>query len=165
MGKLRNFKKIKWKPFQVREGSISVTNCWVDKDGKKKPVQSHLDIPRFSFFEIMKWQENKYYGKLQEYLDNGWEISFGGEFLQKIGGGHSISLSAFTHSPETCYMLACWRDMDHDEKSPDLEFVGSRPFDLTEEEQVIFMRLAKQGQEHIQKVLEEFNEEEYDNWN
>jgi hypothetical protein len=165
MGRLRNFKKIKWKPFQIREGAISVTNCWIDKDGKKCPMQSHLDIPRFSFFEIVKYEKNEYYGKLQEYLNDGWEISFGGEFLQSPSGGHSISLSAFTNLPETCYMLACWRNMDHDEKSPDLEFVGSRPMDLTEEEQSIFMKLAKQGQEHIEEILRNFNEEDYDNWN
>jgi hypothetical protein len=78
---------------------------------------------------------------------------------------NNASLSAFTNLPETCYMLACWRNMDHDEKSPDLEFVGSRPFDLTEEEQSIFMKLAKQGQEHIEEILRNFNEEDYDNWN
>lgn len=160
MGKLRNFEKIKWKPFQIREGNISVTNYWTGKDGKKKPTQSHLDIPRYSFFEIVKWEKNDYYGKLQEYLDNGWEISFGGEFLRKIGGGHSISLSAFTHSPEICYMLACWRNMDHDEKSPDLEFVGSRPMDLSTEEQAVFMKLAKVGQDHIENVLHKFDEDE-----
>lgn len=158
MGRLRNFEKIKWKPFQVREGNISVTNYWTDKDGKKCPVQSHLDIPRFSFFEILKWEPNAYYGKLQEYLNDGWEISFGGEFLQK--NRTSISLSFFTHSPESCYMLACWRNMDHDEKSPDLEFVGSRPMDLSPEEQVVFMKLAKEGQVHIEKVLRKFNEDE-----
>jgi hypothetical protein len=53
--------------------------------------------------------------------------------------------------------------MDHDEKSPDLEFVGSRPTNLTEEEQMIFMKLAKAGQEHIQEVLNKFNEDDYDN--
>jgi hypothetical protein len=164
MGKIRNFEKLKWKPFQIREGNISVTNYWTDKEGKKCPVQSHLDIPRYSFFEILKWEPNRYYGKLQEYLDDGWEISFGGEFLQKIGGGHSISLSFFTGNPESCYMLASWTNRDHDEKSPDLKFVGSRPMDLNEEEQMIFMKLAKAGQEHIQEVLNNFNEEDYDNY-
>jgi hypothetical protein len=163
MGKLRNYEKIKWKPFQMREGSISVTNYWTDKDGKKKPVQSHLDIPRYSFFEILKWEPNQYYGKLQEYLNDGWEISFSGEFLQK--NHTSISLSFFTGNPESCYMLASWTNMDHDEKSPDLKFVGSRPMDLNEEEQSIFMKLAKSGQEHIEKCLNEFNEEDHDNWN
>jgi len=160
MGKLRNFEKLKWKPFQLREGSISITNYWTDKEGKKCPVQSHLDIPRYSFFEILKWEPNEYYGKLQEYLDAGWEISFGGGFLQK--NHTSISLSFFTQSPETCFMLASWTNMDHDEKSPDLKFVGSRPMDLIVEEQMIFMKLAKAGQEHIEKCLNKFNEEEYD---
>ena len=163
MGRLRNFEKLKWKPFQLREGSISITNYWTDKEGKKCPVQSHLDIPRYSFFEILKWEPNEYYCNLQEYLDAGWEISFGGEFLQK--SNTSISLSFFTGNPESCYMLASWDNMDHDEKSPDLKFVGSRPMNLTEEEQAIFMKLAKAGQEHIEKALNKFNEEDHDNWN
>jgi hypothetical protein len=158
MGRIRNFEKIKWKPFQIREGNISVTNYWTNKEGKKRPVQSHLDIPKYSFFEILKWEPNVYYGKLQEYLDNGWQISFGGEFLQR--GHTSISLSFFTHSPESCYMLASWTNMDHDEKSPDLKFVGSRPMDLSTEEHSIFMKLAKEGQTHIQNVLNKFNEDE-----
>ena len=144
----------------LRRGGMSVRNYYVDKGEKKCPVQSHLDIPRYSFFEIVKWEQNGYYGKLQEYLDNGWEISFGGEFLQKIGGGHSISLSFFTGRPESCYMFGCWRNMDHDEKSPDLEFVGSRPMQLTEEEWKDFGILAKAGQEHIEKVLRDFNEDD-----
>ena len=163
MGRLRNFDKLKWKPFHFRLGSISVTNYFIDKDRKKCPTQSHLDIPRFSFFEIVKWEPNQYYGKLQEYLDDGWEISFGGSFLQR--SNTSISLSFFTGSPESCFMLASWENMDHDEKSPDLKFVGSRPMDLNEEEQAIFMQIAKAGQHHIEKVLNKFNEEEHDNWN
>ena len=163
MGRLRNFDKLKWKPFQLREGSISVTNYWTDENGKKNPVQSHLDIPRYSFFEILKWEPNQYYGKLQEYLNNGWTVSFGGEFLQK--DHTSISLSFFTQSPEHCFMLASWTNMEHDEKSPDLKFVGRRPMDLNEEEHLIFMRLAKSGQEHIEKCLNKFNEEDHDNWN
>lgn len=163
MGRLRNFDKLKWKPFQLREENISVTNYWTDENGKKCPMQSHLDIPRFSFFEIVKWEPNQYYGKLQEYLDNGWAISFGGEFLQK--DHTSISLSFFTKSPEHCFMLASWENMDHDEKTPDLKFVGSRPMDLTEYEWIIFMRLANAGQTEIQRQLNKFNEEDHDNWN
>ena len=159
MGRLRNFEKLKWKPFQLREGSISITNYWTDKEGKKCPVQSHLDIPRYSFFEILKWEPNEYHGKLQEYLNDGWVISFG-EQVKK--NNTSIDLSVFTRRPESCYMLASWTNIDHDEKSPDLKFVGSRPMDLTEEEQMIFMKLAKAGQEHIEKCLNKFNEEEYD---
>jgi hypothetical protein len=163
MGRLRNFDKLKWKPFQIREENISVTNYWTDENGKKCPMQSHLDIPRYSFFEIVKWEPNQYYGKLQEYLDNGWTISFGGEFLQK--DHTSISLSFFTKSPEHCFMLASWENMDHDEKTPDLKFVGSRPMDLTEYEWIIFMRLANAGQFEIQRQLNKFNEEDHDNWN
>lgn len=160
MGKLLNFNKIKWKPFEIREGNIAVRNFYVDYNGKKKPVQSHLDIPKYSFFEILKWEHNPYYGKLDEYLSNGYQISFGGEFVRSENGFHSISISFFTKSPEISYMLAHWENMDHDEKSPDLKFVGSRPFELSEEEQLIFMNLAKKGQLHIEAVLNKFNDNE-----
>jgi hypothetical protein len=62
-------------------------------------------------------------------------------------------------------MLASWENMDHDEKTPDLKFVGSRPMDLTEYEWIIFMRLANAGQFEIQRQLNKFNEEDHDNWN
>ena len=163
MGKIRNFEKLKWKPFQIREENISVTNYWLDEKGRKCPVQSHLDIPRFSYFEILKWDKNPYYGKEQEYRDKGYVDSFGGDFLQSPAG--SSIQKTFFHKPESCYMLASWTNMDHDEKSPDLKFVGSRPMDLTEYEWIIFMRLANAGQIEIQRQLNNFNEEDYDNWN
>jgi hypothetical protein len=159
MGKLRNFNKIKWKPFEIREGNISVRNFYLNKEGKKTPTQSHLDLPRYSFFEILKWEPNPYYGKLKEYLDSGYELSFGGEFIRN-GHGHHIDITFFTRGVESCYMLAHWENMNHDEKTPDLIFTGSRPFDLSSEEQIIFMKLAKECQEHIEEVLKNFNEDE-----
>ncbi len=156
MGKIRNFEKIKWEPFQIREGNICVSNHYINRDGEKIPMQSHLDIPRFSFFEIAKYQPNHYFGKLQEYLDDVWSISDGGTFLKKEQ--INIQLSFFTSIPETCYMLASWKNIDHDERVPDLQFVGSRPLELDAEEQILFMKLAKEGQKHIESVLDNFDE-------
>lgn len=157
MGKLRNFNKIKWKPFRIREGNISVINFYQDNNGFKIPTQSHLDIPRYSFFEIVKWEPNPYYGKLEEYLGNGYELSFCGGFIRNENGSN-IDISIFTRGPESCYMIACWQNIDHDEKSPDLKYVGSRPFDLSADEQLIFMKLANLGQLHIEKVLNNFDD-------
>jgi len=158
MGRLHNFHKIKFKPFSYREGNIEVANYYLDPVTKrKKTLQSHLPYPAFSFFEILYVQPNMYYGKEEELIAQGYEWSWGGSFLSKVG--HSIDKSCFI-SPESKYMLACWEDMDHDELSPDLRFVGSRPMELSEEEQEIFMRVAKIGQVEIERQLKEFDEDE-----
>ena len=159
MGRLRNFDKIKFLPYKVRVGDIAVTNFYINGKGVPKPLQDHLKYNPFSFFEILKYEKNTYYGREQEYLDNGYEESFGGDFLQK--DHHSIQRTFFKKE-ESAYMLAHWDRMDHDEKIPDLSFCGNRPFDLSPEDQVIFMQLAKECQEYIQSILNEFNEEDYD---
>lgn len=152
MGRLRNYDQMKFKPFQIREGNISVTNYWTDEKGRKCPTQSHLDIPRFSFFEILRWYSNPHYGKEQEYRDMGYTDSFGGDFLQSPSGS-SIQKTFFI-KPESCYMIAHWEDLNDDECTPDLKFVGSRPLELTDEnEWLLFMKLAKLGQEEIEKQL------------
>ena len=150
MGRLHNFDRIKWMPYGERKGDISVTNFYMD-NGVPKPVQSHLKISPFSYFEILKWQPNHYYGKLDEYLEEGYTIESG--FVSN--GGVNIDIKFFD-KPETCYMLASWNNIDHDEMSPDLEFVGNRVFELTAEEKLVFMELAERGQNYIQKTLNDF---------
>lgn len=159
MGKLRNFDKIKFTPFMIRKGNIMVANYYIDDKGHKKSLQSHLGAPKYSFWEIIGIEQNPYYGREEEYRQKGYEDSFGGDFLQC--NGHSIQ-KTFFDKPESHYMLACWRDIDHDEKSPDLEFVGRRPFDLSFEDQQTFMILAKVGQDELERQLQQFNEDEYD---
>ena len=53
---------------------------------------------------------------------------------------------------QTC-ALPIWNNINHDEMTPDLEFVGGRVFDLPEEEVSIFMNIAKIGQEEIERQL------------
>lgn len=158
MGRLHNFSKIAFKPFEYREGNIIVTNFYLDPVTKrKKTLQSHLPYPAFSFFEILYVQPNLYYGKEDALMAEGYEWSWGGSFLSKVG--HSIDKSMFVN-PETCYLLAHWENMDHDELTPDLKFTGSRPLEISEEEQITFMRLAKIGQLEIERQLKAFDEDE-----
>lgn len=157
MGTLTNFKRFQFQPFQSRIGDLQVRNFWMD-GGTPKPFTG-TDKPKFSHFEIVKWEPNHYYGKYDEYINNGYVESFGGGYLQKPG--HSIDINFFK-SPENCYTLAYWVDMDHDELSPDLKFVGNRPVKLSKEEQQVFMQLAELGQAHIEKELEEFYNDETD---
>jgi hypothetical protein len=158
MGKLNNFDKIKFKPFELRHGNLKVTNFYLNADGKKQSLQSHLGDPKYSHWEILGIESNVYYGREQEFREKGYVDSFGGSFLQ--GDGHSIQKSFFTN-PEVCYVIASWRNINHDEKSPDLQFVGRRPFDLSVVEQQTFMILAKSGQEELEKQLNSFDEDEY----
>jgi len=157
MGTLRNFKRFQFQPFQSRIGDLQVRNFWMDEGTPKSFTGT--DKSNFSHFEIVKWQPNPYYGKYDEYITNGYVESFGGDYLQKPG--HSIDINFFK-SPENCYALAYWINMDHDEMSPDLQFVGNRPVRLNKEEQQAFMELAELGQAHIEKELEEFYNDETD---
>jgi hypothetical protein len=148
MGKHRNFHNIKWLPYQERIGNIVATNFWMDGD-VPKPSQSHLDIPPFSWFGIEKFEPNPYYGKENEYeLD-------GNYYLPKneaVYGLYRIHKSCFVN-PETAYVLASWNNMDHDECTPDLEFTGNRPFELGYEEFKEFWTVAKNCQQHIERIL------------
>ena len=155
MGTNRHFNKIKFLPFKKRVGDIAVTNFYIDESGIPKPLQDHLKYNPFSFFEILKYEKNPYFGKEQEYLDNGYVESFGGDFLQK--DHHSIQRTFFKKE-ESAYMLAHWNRMDHDEYIPDLVFCGKRPLELTDEEQITFMQLAKEGQLHIEEYLRKSEE-------
>lgn len=160
MGTIYNFNKFKFQPFQKRIGDIQVRNFWMD-NGTPKSLQSHLNLPKFSFFEIVKFEKNPYFGKYQEYIDNGYEESFGGDFLQK--DGHSIQKTFFDRE-ESCYTLASWDNINHDELTPDLRFCGSRPFDLNATDLDVFVLMASIGQREIEKQLRELtneNEDEY----
>ena len=99
MGNIHNFKKFKFKPFKMRIGNIAVTNFF-EEDGKKKPVQGHLNRPKFSYFEIVKFQENQFFGKENEY-----ELSFDSNYFRTKKGHGFIHKSCFKN-PETMYMIA-----------------------------------------------------------
>ncbi len=79
------------------------------------------------FYEIVKWTENPHFGAEKAYRENGYEDSFGGDFLQNPNGS-SIQKSFF-QSPETCCTIAT---LHLNKKEPDIDFksVGSRLLDL-----------------------------------
>jgi hypothetical protein len=155
MGKIRNFEKMQFMPFKKRIGNLSVTNFYLDEDGVPKSVQSHLANPPFSYFEILKHEPNPYYGREEDY------ILEGDYYLPKTGHSYKIHKSCFVH-PESAFMVAHWEDINHDECTPDLKFVGRRPFDLSPEEREAFWELTKLGQEHLENILAEFeSKQEY----
>ena len=156
MGKIHNFEKFTFTPFQCRLDDIQVRNFWIDK-GTPKTLQSQLKLPKFSFFEIVKFEKNPHFGKYQEYLDNGYEESFGGDFLQK----DNLSIQkTFFEKEESCFTLASWDNINHDELTPNLRFCGSRPFDLDKRELDAFMQLTNMCQREIERQLKELTNDD-----
>lgn len=142
MSKL-DISSLKFKPFSYRLGDIKATNYWVNDKGRKEPAQSHL-TKKYSFFEILKCEKNPYYDKENEYIFDEWN-----DFYYKEGNLHSrIDKSCFKN-PETCYMLAHFVDLDNDEILPNLEFTFNRPFELTEEEQIQFLKVGNECYKNI----------------
>ena len=151
MGTIRNFNKIKFRPFSLRIGNLKVTNFYTE-DGLIKPF-SNNNGNEFGHYSISKIELNPHFGKESEYILNG-------EFYQKdVNSFSKIHKSCFKNS-ESSYVLAYWIDINHDERTPDLKFVGGRPFDLTKEEMVDFMDLAKCGQQEIENLLKNSDDED-----
>lgn len=150
MGKNTNFNKIEFTPFSYRIGNLEVRNCYTDhKSGVKASLRQDN---HFNHYVIVKWEKNPYYGNEAEYVLHG-------EYYQKKDSHEwsaKIHKSCF-ESSETCYVIAYWVNMDHEELTPDLQFVGMRPFELkTQTETLVFMELAKAGQYRIQGELATF---------
>jgi hypothetical protein len=59
---------------------------------------------------------------------------------------------------DTQYTIAYWVNMDTNEYSPDLKFVGARPFNLDSYELATFMRIAEITQKHISTELYNIND-------
>jgi hypothetical protein len=73
--------------------------------------------------EFVCWCPNEYYGKLEEYLANGWEER-NGVVISNTLFITSMSKSMFDLK-ETCYVVA-WLKYDEKEQVCDLTTVGSR---------------------------------------
>jgi hypothetical protein len=89
-------------------------------------------------FDIVVWRRNSHYNRESEYIKDG-------DYYTKKDLGIRIHKSCF-ENPEYCYSLArfVW---EYDEYV--LQYVGSRPLELTESEKKIFDQLIKFGFDHI----------------
>lgn len=96
--------------------------------------------------EIIKYEQNKYFGKEDEYRKEGYVDSFGGDYLEK--GIHSIPKIFFEHK-EFCYTIA-FLDYNKNEPCISLRTVSNRLLELSKSERDIFFQLY----ELIQKKLE-----------
>ena len=107
-------------------------------------------------FEFVKWYENEYYGKKDEYepVNDGIHE---GMYRKRNGDGHLfVHESCFNH-PETCYVIAFVRI---DEKgSLNIHNIGSRPFELEGKDKEDYWELSKEGLEMIDKFINGNNNE------
>lgn len=99
------------------------------------------------YWEIVKWEPNRFYGKEEEYeLEQDFYVKKGNPRIK-------VSTSCFT-TKEVCYTLARFKgEIDPEcgeyRDCPDLVSVGTRPFVLTEDEEKGFKELVKQAYIHF----------------
>ena len=96
-------------------------------------------------YEIVKWQPNCYYGKQEEYINDGWSLA--GGFFRNVCNNTSIQASIFD-KPETCYTVATLH-YDADEGCCDLKTVGPRLLDLDKPERADFFAVYEYAEDRI----------------
>jgi len=96
-------------------------------------------------YEIVKWYPNSYYGKEQEYVDNGWEV---GEEFYRLNNT-SIHKNCFVN-PESCYTIATLH-YDSDEACCDMKTIGPRLLQLSKPERDDFFAVYEYAEDRIQQ--------------
>ena len=107
-------------------------------------------------YEIVKWFPNSYYGKEQEYVDNGYVLS--GGFYRNANV--SISESCF-ENPESCCTIATLHYND-DEGCCDMQTIGPRVLELSKPDRTDFFAVYEYAEDRIRE--EELNKKEEDEY-
>ena len=97
-------------------------------------------------YEIVKWFPNCYYGKEQEYVDNGWEV---GEDFYRLNNT-SIHKNCFKN-PESCCTIATMH-YDDGEGCCDMHTIGSRLLDLDKSERADFFAVYEYAEDRIREA-------------
>ena len=107
--------------------------------------------------DIVYYEPNKYYGKLEEYLKDGWEDK--GECITKnVYGVVSISKSMFDLE-ETCYTIARLK-YDSREYCCDLKTIGSRLlYEMPEKDRNDFWEVYRLADQKLTAYNKELAEE------
>lgn len=106
----------------------------------RKYTTTKTDTP---LYEILKYEPNPYYNKLQDYLNNGYEVN--SDRVVSMKDRLSIDLSLF-YIQETCFTIA---SLSCDEDTHELTSVGKRLLNLTKEEFDDFYEVYKLGYSKI----------------
>jgi hypothetical protein len=112
----------------------------------KRYTSTKKDKP---LYEIVQWYPNIYFGKEQEYRDNGYTDNFEGWGLTKNGSIITIDKSFFTTNPELCFVIAF---IEKGSEDWELRSVGERLLELTPEEWEDFYLIFKLGKSKLNKL-------------
>jgi hypothetical protein len=96
------------------------------------------------YYEIVKWDDNPHYNKMQDYLDDGYEESFCGDFLLK--DSRSIQKTSF-NLPKYCFTIASL----YKGEEWYLQSVGSRICELNSQELEDFLEVYKLANKKLNK--------------
>lgn len=136
-------------PFKKRIDNIEVRNFYLDKEGIPRSIQSHLNIVPFSYFEIVRYYPNKYFGKEDQYV---WVKEYA-----VTESSFKIHKDLFLNK-EHSYTLASWGEVSFQDELKGLMFIGDRPFELDESEFNTFCQVARIGQEYLNNLHKEISE-------
>lgn len=101
----------------------------------KKPEDADYDI------SIVKYHPNRYYGELENYLNNGWEDC--GDFIRDKDHKGSVSLSKkWFESKETNYVIAFLK-YEKEGEVTQLTSIGDRLLYIEEEDKKDFWEVYK----------------------
>lgn len=112
----------------------------------KKPKDADYEI------SIVKYQPNRYYGELENYLNNGWEDC--GDFIRDKDhkGSVSIDKKCF-EGKETNYVIAFLK-YNKDEGVNELTSVGDRLLYIEEEDKKDFWEVYKIADRKLLKLVD-----------
>lgn len=95
----------------------------------------------YSQYELIKFEENIYYNKEQEYINDGYEISFGGDNLFK--NNKQISRSLF-ELKETCFVIGFFKPNYNEPEAVKINIYADRFSDLSPTELTTVHTLIKE---------------------
>ena len=98
-----------------------------------------------NIYEFVKWQKNDNYNRKQEFIDNGYALSFGEYYLVK--DGKQIPIESFDYQ-EICWTISF---LKKDSESWYLETVSDRLLDLKLSELTSFFDIYRKVNKKINK--------------
>jgi hypothetical protein len=132
---------MKFNKYNNRIGNLEVRN-----NHNNKPLFNLSGDESYSTFELIKWTTNEHYGKYDEYIEDGYELSFLGGFIRK--NNISIDINCFKN-PESCFVIGFFRLNYNEPEAIWLELIIDRYIDLSEEELLVFKKILEQSTEYI----------------
>jgi len=106
----------------------------------------------YSQYELIKFEENNIYNKEQEYINDGYEISFGGDYLFK--NNKQISRSLF-ELKETCFVIGYFKPNYNEPDDVQINIYGDRFSDLSPKELINAHTLIKETTIEIIKQIKQ----------